>query len=71
MDEKCGTCTECVDICPVKAFTGEPFHVNEPREVRYDAGKCDRYFTAMKSEPHPAVCGMCLYICPYGRHKID
>lgn len=34
---QCGDCTECVDICPVNAFTGKPFRENEPSEVRYDA----------------------------------
>ena len=66
MDEKCGECTDCVDICPVKAFTGQPFRENEAREMRYDARKCDNYFRNMKSKGKIDVCGMCLYICPYG-----
>lgn len=67
MDERCGDCTECVDICPVRAFTGRPFRESEPREMRYDAAKCDRYFAALR-EKHAglAVCGMCLYVCPHG-----
>ncbi len=68
--ERCGDCRECVDICPVHAFTGEPFRQGEAREVRYDAGKCDRYFNYMKKkDADAAVCGMCLYVCPYGRQK--
>ena len=66
MNEICGDCTDCVDICPVKAFTGRPFTENEPREVRYDARKCDNYFNRMKSKGKIDVCGMCLYVCPYG-----
>ncbi len=70
MEERCGTCAECVVICPVKAFNGQPFRENEPREVRYDAGKCDRYFAQMKKkDAELAVCGLCLYICPYGRQS--
>lgn len=65
--EQCGTCVECVEICPVKAFTGQPFREHESRAVRYDADKCDRYFASLKENDHLAVCGMCLYICPYGR----
>ncbi len=68
MEERCGECRECVDICPVGAFTGKSFREEEPREVRYDAGKCDRYLEAIKKkDPELAVCGMCLYVCPHGR----
>jgi epoxyqueuosine reductase QueG len=67
MEERCGTCVECVEICPVKAFTGEPFRENESREARYDASKCDRYFTEMEEQDVVAVCGLCLYVCPRGR----
>jgi epoxyqueuosine reductase QueG len=65
--ERCGTCLRCVEICPAQAFTGRPFRENEPREARFDASKCDRYFSRMKAEKAgPAVCGLCLYVCPYG-----
>jgi epoxyqueuosine reductase QueG len=67
MPEQCGTCEQCVAICPVKAFTGRPFRENEPREARYNAGKCDRYFAKMKEQEKLAVCGLCLYVCPHGR----
>jgi epoxyqueuosine reductase QueG len=66
----CGTCNQCVAICPVQAFTGEPFRASDPRETRYDAGKCDNYFTEMKEkDPELAVCGLCLYVCPHGRKQ--
>ncbi len=67
MEEKCGGCTACVDICPVSAFTGRNYCVEDPREVRYDARKCERYFDEMKANGKMAVCGMCLYVCPHGR----
>lgn len=68
LEEQCGNCRACVEICPVRAFTGRPFRVDEPREARYDAGKCDRYFQWMRRrDPSTAVCGLCLYVCPYGR----
>lgn len=65
--ERCGTCRECVDVCPPQAFTGEPFRVGEPREVRFAAHKCDRYFEELEAAGGLPVCGMCLYVCPYGR----
>lgn len=68
IDARCGDCRECVDICPIKGFTGRPFRAEEPRAVRFDAGKCDRYFSKMKEkDAETAVCGLCLYTCPYGR----
>jgi epoxyqueuosine reductase len=68
MEERCGACQECVEICPVKAFTGQPYRDGEPRAIRYDASKCDRYFRKMKEKkPGLEVCGLCLYVCPYGR----
>jgi epoxyqueuosine reductase len=70
MDERCGDCEQCVEICPVGAFTGRAFRTEEPREVRFDASKCDGYFAKMKrQDPEAAVCGMCLYVCPYGRSR--
>jgi epoxyqueuosine reductase len=67
--DRCGDCTRCVDICPVKAFTGRHFNPEEPREARYIAEKCDRYFKGMESKGELEVCGMCLYICPFGMKK--
>lgn len=62
---RCGDCTECVDICPVEAFTGKAFREDEPREVRYDAKKCQEYLGYGAGEWN--VCGLCVYVCPHGR----
>ena len=67
MEQRCGKCTACVDICPQHAFTGRPFAADEPREARFDATACDRYFRDLEKERGVAVCGLCLFICPYGR----
>ena len=67
MDEKCGACQECVEICPPHAFTGQPFREDEPREARYDTRKCEGYFSEMRETTGLSVCGLCLYICPHGR----
>jgi len=67
MEQQCGKCTACVDICPQHAFTGRSFHRNEPREARYDAGACDRYFKELEKSRGVAVCGLCLWVCPHGR----
>ncbi len=67
IEPQCGDCTACVDICPQHAFTGRIFYKDEPRKARFDAAACDGYFREMKKKKSVAVCGLCLYVCPYGR----
>ncbi len=67
MEQRCADCMECVNICPAGAFTGRNFREDEPRESRYYAHKCDEYFDLMEAEGKLGICGMCLYVCPYGR----
>jgi len=66
MDERCSTCQQCVEICPPHAFTGQPFREGEPREARFAAHRCEAYFAEMEETTDFAVCGLCLYVCPYG-----
>jgi epoxyqueuosine reductase QueG len=67
LEESCGGCEKCVEICPVGAYTGRAFREDESREARFDAKKCDQYFDEMQEEdPETAICGLCLYVCPYG-----
>ncbi|MBI5679596.1 MAG: epoxyqueuosine reductase [Methanobacterium sp.] len=64
---KCENCNACVEICPVNAFTGESFKENEPREVRYDAKKCEDYLYTSKDHSQWKICGLCIYACPHGK----
>jgi epoxyqueuosine reductase QueG len=68
-EQRCGTCRECVEICPAQAYTGEPYRLGEPREVRFAAHKCSKYFDKMQEVKGVSVCGLCLYVCPHGRGK--
>lgn len=67
MEPQCGECTACADICPVHAIKGRTFSENEPRDMRFDAHKCNEYFESGPSAGKLNVCGMCLYVCPHGR----
>lgn len=69
MEERCGECTECVEICPQHAFTGRQFKEDEPRSARYDAAACERLFKEADESAGRVACGMCIYVCPWGRAK--
>jgi epoxyqueuosine reductase len=71
LENNCGECTDCVDSCPVSAFTGETFRVEDNREVRYDAKKCEKYFDIMEEAGKIPVCGLCIYNCPHGRNHLN
>lgn len=68
LDPQCGTCRACVEICPAGAFSGRAFQSTEHRDLRFAAQKCRDHVTAMKAELGCRVlCGLCVYVCPYGR----
>jgi epoxyqueuosine reductase len=67
MEDRCGNCTDCVDICPAKAFTGRPFIAEEPRDLRFDVHKCQQYLDTLKAKMGVGTCGMCLCVCPHGK----
>jgi epoxyqueuosine reductase QueG len=72
--DRCADCTACVEVCPPKAIRGVPFRDSEPREARFRAQVCRDYCHSqlrrlgVKNLSAPGhVCGLCLYICPFGR----
>ncbi|MBI4320401.1 MAG: epoxyqueuosine reductase [Chloroflexi bacterium] len=74
LEDGCGDCRLCVDICPAQAFTGASFDPAQPREARYNAHLCEEYNLGQlkrlgignRFAPGHA-CGLCLYVCPYGK----
>jgi len=48
----------------VGAFTGVPFKLEDVREVRYDAAKCEKYLINLEKATGLATCGLCIYACP-------
>jgi epoxyqueuosine reductase len=67
LDEMCRDCDECVKGCPAHAFTGQPFDRPRPRSEMFAAEACYHYLR--ERETLYRVCGMCVYICPFGRNK--
>ena len=67
-EQQCGECRQCVDICPAEAFTGRPYRKGEHRDLRFDTGRCSEYTRGKEKELGcPVLCGLCVYICPYGK----
>ncbi|HML89557.1 MAG TPA: 4Fe-4S double cluster binding domain-containing protein [Methylomusa anaerophila] len=66
MESRCGTCNQCVKACPAQAIKGRNFFEHESRFLRLDVSKCEKYFEELKGADRLAVCGMCVYACPYG-----
>ncbi len=66
-NKNCGNCNICVDSCPAEAFTGINFKINDKRDIRYDAYKCDKYLSQMKESKGYRVCGICIKVCPFGK----
>jgi len=67
MDEMCRDCNECVKGCPAHAFTGQVFDKPRPRSEIFAAEGCDHYLS--KRENLHRACGICVYVCPFGRNK--
>ena len=67
VDENCRDCDECVKGCPAHAFTGQAFDQLRLRSEIFAAEACDRYLR--ERETFYRVCGMCVYICPFGKNK--
>jgi epoxyqueuosine reductase len=68
--DRCGDCQRCVEACPAQAFTGRLFDPGEPREARFDVHRCQEYRIHLRDEVSGVrVCGMCVYVCPYGQKE--
>lgn len=71
---RCGTCNDCIDICPPKALSvGISFDPSQPREDWSHAKACNAYVIQRAIDlPFPdrkAACGLCVYVCPFGKRK--
>jgi epoxyqueuosine reductase len=69
IEQKCNDCVECMMICPAKAIKGKKYEIGKEREDRFNFIKCQEYFAELKGKMKWDVCGMCLYVCPYGKKQ--
>lgn len=68
----CGNCSICVNACPALALCGKEWSPECKREDIIDARACSDY---MKREfqkiGRGAVCGICIKVCPKGKHNSE
>jgi ferredoxin len=69
MEDRCGDCTKCIDICPIQAFKDEPLDEANPL-ASFDGGKCSTV-RAVINPTYWGGCGMCMMICPFGLRPGD
>lgn len=65
---KCSTCKECINSCPINALVEIKFdyHPNKLEET-FDVSKCGPYIE--KTWDMQNICWSCLLACPYGKTK--
>jgi epoxyqueuosine reductase QueG len=67
LESQCGSCTRCIDVCPVKAFSTEPFGETDSLKG-FATGLCG----INRGTINPTIwggCGKCIKVCPFGRRK--
>ncbi len=69
INRKCGKCTQCIIACPAQTFTGRIFLSSEERNKRMSAQKCLEFLLERRKNIGVSACGMCVYVCPWGKPK--
>jgi epoxyqueuosine reductase QueG len=69
LPNSCGGCSKCVEVCPVRAFTGINFDPSQNRDVRFRAQLCSEYSERRAQILGEGLCGLCVHICPYGKRN--
>lgn len=69
-EDKCGSCSICVDACPAGALTGNEYVSGAARDSVFNAEKCSKHMKqAYKDIGRGAVCGICVAVCPKGKRR--
>ncbi len=70
---KCGSCTACVDACPVHAPSGKLWDVSLVREDFFDVRACYRTASAYNEANGfgHTICGICIAVCPWTKKYIE
>lgn len=71
-ESSCGSCTCCVDACPVGAPTGREWRCGSSREDLVDIFACYRRaqeFARDRGWDH-SICGICIEACPWTQKYI-
>lgn len=69
MEPRCGSCTKCVEICPVQALHGVNWQEGQPLSERLDVQACNDLLTSIRKTFGKSCCGRCLAVCPHGKAK--
>lgn len=72
-ESRCGTCTACVEACPVTAPSGKNWSLGIYRDEFFDARACCRKATEFCEAAgiDSTICGICIEACPWTRKYIS
>jgi len=70
VQSQCGSCTACVDACPVGAIRGSLWSQTIPRCELFDLSRCyDHLWSEKTTLGRRQTCGVCLRVCPVGQER--
>jgi len=71
MEERCGSCTRCLDVCPTQAFSA-PFALDPRRCIAYLTieDPLSEDASRPRSGEHLFGCDDCQSVCPYNRGEV-
>jgi len=67
MENRCGDCEKCIDVCPVHAYSREPFGETDSM-AGFNTAHC-AVFRGIINPTGWGLCGLCVKVCPVGREK--
>lgn len=66
MESKCGSCSKCVNACPVSAIRDVNWKRGVTAEPFIDIKACADYMSYTAKVFHKYICGLCVLACPLG-----